>query len=170
MYISFCTERSLVNEVIFGMSDKRIAIGELWRKVNHGVHDRFRQAFKETEMPFSLLIMLRQISKHPGATVSEVARHTGMVKSHISKSVEQMVSQGLVEKRPDPQDQRLQRLYLTEGAQKTAAQMEAFAHRAWLQVVEEVSDEDLDQVQKGFQILLDALERTKAKTDKDQLV
>lgn len=149
------------------MSDKRIEIGELWRKISHGLHDTFRQAFKEAAIPISTLMMLRPIGKHPGVTVSEMARHTGMVKSHISTTVDQLVKKGLVEKRPDPQDQRLQRLYLTEPAEQFAAEVEEQVQRAWRQVVEQVSDEELDLVLRGFQILQNALERTKKKAEKD---
>ena len=147
------------------MSDKRIAIGELWRAVNHSIHDRFRQAFKEPALPFGMMMMLRQIGKEPGVTVSEIARRSGLAKSHISKQVDLLASRDMVEKRPDPQDQRLLRLYPTEAAQQAAADMEASVQRAWLQVVEELSEDDLDQVYKGFQILKEALERSKAKTE-----
>lgn len=147
------------------MSDKRIEIGELWRKINHGLHDTFRQAFKEAELPVGTLMMLRPIGKHPGVTVSEMARRTGMVKSHISTTVDQLVKKGLVEKRPDPQDQRLQRLYLTEPAQQYATAVETKLQAVWVQVVEELSEDELDQVYRGFQILKEALERSKAKTE-----
>lgn len=147
------------------MTDKRIAIGELWRAVNHSIHDRFRHAFKEPSLPLGTLMLFRQIGREPGTTVSEIARACGIAKSHISKQVDLLASRDLVEKRPDPQDQRLQRLYLTEAARQAAADMEASVHRAWLQVVEEISEDDLDQVYRGFQILKEALERAKVKTE-----
>ncbi|MDF2630058.1 MAG: MarR family transcriptional regulator [Symbiobacteriaceae bacterium] len=147
------------------MQDKRIAIGELWREVNHGVHDRFRQAYKDPSLPFGMLIMLRQISKEPGITVSEMARRSGLAKSHISKQIDLLDSRGLVEKRPDPQDQRLLRLYLTKAAEEAAAELERVAQQAWLQVVGELADDEVDAVFKGFQLLRDALERSKRKTE-----
>lgn len=53
-----------------------------------------------------------------GVIVSELARHTEAAKSHVSNVIDQLVERDCVEKRPDPGDQRLQRLYVTRAAQR----------------------------------------------------
>jgi DNA-binding MarR family transcriptional regulator len=48
--------------------------------------------------------------------VSELARRSGIAKSHISHVIDELSRRGWVEKRADPADQRILRLYLTELA------------------------------------------------------
>lgn len=148
------------------MPDQRHEIGELWHKVNREVHDRARQAFRGSKLPPVTLIMVRLMKKYPGITVGELARKSDMVKSHVSNMVEQLVREGFVEKRTDPSDQRLLRLFLTQAATDLIAEMEARVHQLWTSVMEDVPEEDLDDVLRGFRILVNALERSKAKNEK----
>lgn len=143
------------------MSDvDRRAIGDLWREVNKQIHERFRHAFKPFDFPPSALILLRNLEKEPGLTVSELARRSGTVKSHVSKLVDQLVAQGFLEKQNDPADQRLIRVYITETTRKAKAEMEALAHSLWGEVMDQISPDELTQVSSGLRILLNALERS----------
>lgn len=148
------------------MPDMRHEIGELWHKVNREVHEHIRHAFRGSELPPVTLILLRYIRKEPGITVGELARKSDMVKSHVSNMVEQLVRQGLVEKRTDPSDQRLLRLFVTQAAVDFTAAMEARSRKAWASVMEALSEEELADVLRGLIILVKALERSKTKPEK----
>lgn len=149
------------------MPDSRQEIGELWHKVNREVHDRIRQAFRGANMPPVTLILLRHIEKQPGITVGELARQSDMVKSHVSNMVEQLVRRGFVEKRTDPSDQRLLRLFMTQAATDFRKTMEARAHGAWASMMEDVPEAGLNDVLHGLRILVTALENSKAKSEKE---
>ncbi len=149
------------------MSSPRAEIGELWRQIHRETRDRFRQAFRGCELPFIALILLRQIKMQPGVTVSELARQSGTVKSHVSKMVEQLVRQGYVEKKPDPTDQRLLRVYLTQTATDTMAGMEDRAHGIWSEVMEEIPEGQIADVTRGLRILLAALESANRKLNRE---
>lgn len=165
-YSWFCAERFFVNEVQKCMENVRAEIGELFRQVNREIHERFRHAFKEKEMPpFGTMIMLRVIDHHPGVTVSELARRSGMVKSHISKTLEQLESQGQVEKRPDPEDQRLLRIFLTRAAREDIKQKEALATALWSEVLEQLPDAELEAAVRGLRVLRDAFGKANARPD-----
>src|SRR5262249_12434124 len=62
-----------------------------------------------------MMVML-QIQREPGVTLSELARRSGIAKSHVSGTVEALHRRGMVAKQTDPDDQRLLRLYLTDAA------------------------------------------------------
>jgi len=145
------------------MPDPRTEIGELWRSVNREMHERFRQAFQGCDLPFGTLILLRVIKGEPGITVGELARRSGMVKSQVSKLVEQLVQQGHVQKQADPSDQRLVRITPVATATGSLAEMEARARAAWAAVVDEVPDAQLADVARGLQILLTALAKAQEK-------
>lgn len=139
------------------MADPRIAVGELWREVNRSIHDRFRQAWRGSDLHPGAMFMLRHLRTEPGLSVSELARRAGVVKSGASKWVDQLSQMGLVAKRPDPDDQRLLRLFLTgEGALKIQ-EMEANVETAWLSLIEAISPADLAEVEKGLRILKEAV-------------
>jgi DNA-binding MarR family transcriptional regulator len=111
------------------------------------------------------LILFRHISEEPGVPVSELARRSGLVKSHVSKMIEQLVQQGYVEKRTDPTDHRLLRIYRTENAPGTMSEMEARAHEVWSSIMAELPEEQLEDVVRGLRVLLMALEKSTRKTD-----
>ncbi|WP_019373176.1 MarR family winged helix-turn-helix transcriptional regulator [Melaminivora alkalimesophila] len=142
------------------MTSLRTEIPELWRQLNRQMHERFRATFRESDIQPHAFFMLRQITTNPGVTVSELARRVGMVKSHVSKTVDQLTRQGYLEKRADEADQRLVRLYATRSAQSLMAETEAIARRAWDEVLDRVAPEQLETVAEGLRILLSALEQS----------
>lgn len=147
------------------MPELRGEIGQLWYSVNREVHDRLRQAFRESDIPIMGLILLRTIDHCPGVTVGELARRSGTVKSHVSKTVERLARQGYVDRRPDPDDQRLVRLFLTKASADIMGDMEARAKVVWSGITAGMEPEQLAEVTRGLRILLQALESTKEKVD-----
>lgn len=113
------------------------------------------------------LMMMRQIEHEPGVSVSELARRSGTVKSHVSKTVDQLVALGLAEKRPDPQDQRLLRVYSTPAASEFKKQMEARALAHWSEVTADIPEADLAAVEHGLRILLGAVTKANSKVEKE---
>ena len=150
------------------MPGQRTEVGELWRKINKDIHHRFRDAFRGCDLPFGGLLLLRHIGRQPGVTVGELARRSGMVKSHVSKMLEQLVRQGYVERRADPADKRLVRAYVTQSATDRMAEMEARAQDAWSAVMDEVPEAQLEDVARGLRILLAALETANGKVNGDR--
>lgn len=140
-----------------------VEMSELWRACNREMHERFREAFRGSDIPFGVVMLLRHITHQPGVTVSELARRSGVVKSHISNMMEQLVRQGLIDKRPDPDDQRLVRIYLTPTATTQMSDLEARVHSVWAAVVDEIPEGQSADVRRGLQILLEALRKSNRK-------
>lgn len=89
-------------------------LAELLHDINRGMGKYARDIFAANDMPFSLLMISRHIKAEPGITVSEMARRTGIAKSHISNQIRKLEERGWVEKRFDINDQRIIRIYLSE--------------------------------------------------------
>lgn len=68
---------------------------------------------RRPELPPGAPLALHLIHSRPGLTVSELSRAAGQAKSNTSVLVDQLSGVGLVEKRADPSDQRLARVYAT---------------------------------------------------------
>lgn len=149
------------------MTGLRAEIGSLWHATNRAIHDRIRSAFRGCDHPIGALILLRHVKGEPGLTISELARQTGMVKSHISKMVDQLVAKGFAEKRADEADQRLVRIYVNAAGEESLARMEARAMAAWAEVAEHVPEAELPGLVQGLRVLLDAIERANGKASEE---
>jgi DNA-binding MarR family transcriptional regulator len=86
---------------------------ELTYEFSRTVSRQWKDVFKEHGLSPAPLLVLRQIYREPGLTVSDIARRTDIAKSHVSRTVESLSRQGYVEKRPDPTDQRVLRIHPT---------------------------------------------------------
>jgi len=125
----------------------------LLKDVNKALHDLARTAWHEHGLARPAAIVMREVDHHPGVTVSGLSRITGLAKSNVSKAVETLVEMGFVEKRSDPSDQRLSRLFATDKAK-------AHFHRMLNEVLKSVSaaisglpDEQLDLIIESLEAL-----------------
>jgi DNA-binding MarR family transcriptional regulator len=133
-------------------------VGELWRAINRVAHAGIRQAFRGSDLGPPAMFVLGQLSREPGLTINEIARRTGIAKSHISNTVNALARDAYVEKKPDEEDARLVRVYLAPAAQGLIADLEERSHEAWRGAVQKLSDKDRAAVLKSLRLLLDALE------------
>ncbi len=96
------------------MSDVHEQLTEILHDINRNMGKYARDVLSKHDMPFSLLIISKHIKVEPGITISEMARKTGIAKSHISTQIRKLEERGWVEKRSDASDQRILRLYLSQ--------------------------------------------------------
>jgi DNA-binding MarR family transcriptional regulator len=107
------------------------------------------------------LVVLRAISEHPGATLNEVARLTGLPKSRVSVLISDLADQGIVRKESDSRDSRLVRIHITsEGSRRTAEWSET-AQKAIGSLLQPCSDDDLAVIATGLATLQRAFELAK---------
>jgi DNA-binding MarR family transcriptional regulator len=87
--------------------------------------------------------LFRYLYRHPGATVSELARGVNAAKSNVSVALERMAEQGWVVKTPDPDDQRLIRVELTDGFKSRAQELRRAYRRSLAELFHSLSPERL---------------------------
>jgi len=61
--------------------------------------------------------VLGYFARHPGATPSDLAQHTGRDKGQLARLIGGLRERGLLDARPDEHDRRITRLHLTPAAQ-----------------------------------------------------
>jgi DNA-binding MarR family transcriptional regulator len=105
--------------------------------------------------PFSPPIAVLVIVKKRGpVSMSAIAQELSYSKQNLTKIVDQLVKQGLVERTPDPSDRRVLNIELTEGGrQYMAARRERIRERL-VQDLSHLSDAELEE-------LFDTFERVK---------
>lgn len=88
-------------------------------------YDVVKREFGIIRAEYMLLLCL---SHYPVLTAQEVSRLTGRPRNSISRAVHRMVSEGYIERVPDPEDGRQARLTITHGGRllhdKIASQMQ----------------------------------------------
>lgn len=97
------------------MSDVHEQLAEILHDINRNMGKYARDVLSKHDMPFSLLVISKHIKAEPGITISEMARRTGIAKSHVCTQIRKLEERGWVEKRSDASDQRVLRLYLSQS-------------------------------------------------------
>ena len=70
---------------------------------------------------------LRVLAERDGITQRDLADTLHLARPTVTKMVQALERSGAVERRPDPDDQRLTRVYLTGGGRELAAEMNGVA-------------------------------------------
>jgi len=87
------------------------------RSVQREFRRHYVQLAGDHGLPFPVagpgLVLLQEISEHPGVTLNEVARTTGPNKSRVSVLMSDLADQGIVRKDGDARDGRFVRLCIT---------------------------------------------------------
>ena len=136
---------------------------ELLLELVHALHRRMIECVqpvaRQYELSHMAMFLLRMIENTPGETVSDLARRGEIAKSHISTTIDLLAEQGFVDKRPDPQDRRLTRLYPTEKARALGESILAQAQRSLSVVLDDVDPATVAALVDQLRLVLDAFER-----------
>jgi DNA-binding MarR family transcriptional regulator len=141
------------------LSDRSEKLIGLLKDVNRALHDIARSVFHEYGLARPAALVIREIDRHPGITVSALARTTGLAKSNVSKSVDVLVEMGFVEKRSDPLDQRLSPLYATDRAQAHFREMWSEVIKRLSNVITALSEDELDSIIASLQTLKEVIDK-----------
>ncbi len=132
-------------------------LDSLLKEVSHGLFSLMRDIMHSRGTPLRGGRLIHQLLKEPGLTVSEASRSLGMAKSHTSNLLDELQKCGLVEKRPDPSDQRLTRVYVTEGAKKEQDRARAELLETLTAVASRLPPGKIGELIQGLTALRDAL-------------
>jgi DNA-binding MarR family transcriptional regulator len=133
----------------------------LLRSVQREFRRQYLELAGDHGLPFPLagpgLALLQEISEHPGVTVNEVARLSGLPKSRVSVIMSGLAAQGVVRKESDSHDSRLVRLCITPEGSDRIVEWSALAQQAMGHLLQPLSDEELVVVAQGLAALQRAL-------------
>jgi DNA-binding MarR family transcriptional regulator len=90
-------------------------------------------------------------------SMSEIAARLGVTVSTSSGAVERLVELGLLARSDDPNNRRQVRVSVTDRGSATLGQLRELSSRPLRTLLERVSDEDLDTIERAIRIMADAL-------------
>jgi DNA-binding MarR family transcriptional regulator len=86
--------------------------------------------------------VLSFVGRRPGATQSEVVAYCARDKGQVARLIGGLRERGLIEARPDADDRRIQRLYLTDAGRESQAVVQQRRARVARLAVEDLDDEE----------------------------
>ncbi|MBX6389414.1 MAG: MarR family transcriptional regulator [Frankia sp.] len=97
--------------------------------------------------------LLRLLSREPGLSVRAAAQALAMRPHNLSTLLTDLVDAGLVERRGDPRDRRVARLYLAESARAEVAGVEQELHAAVVAALARLTDVDQGRIRSALPAL-----------------
>lgn len=88
--------------------------------VQNGISKQFRERTRHLGISRSQWRVLTTLASRPGATQTEIAELIGIGRAPLGKNVDRLEAQGWVERRNDPEDRRVNRLYLSRDMEPIA--------------------------------------------------
>jgi DNA-binding MarR family transcriptional regulator len=146
-----------------GRAETQDKVAGLLRDVVRGFRQQHVDLAAGEQFPFPVyglsLAAVREISEHPGITVNELARLTGLPKSRVSVLMTRLAAQRIVRKDGDEHDSRLVRLRITPHGRQCVADWTAASQRAIGALLQPLGDDELDIIARGLAALQRAFRR-----------
>ena len=114
----------------------------LLAQVGHLQHISVRRGIEALGLYRGQPQMLSALWEQEGLTHSELAAKMHVQPATVSKMVQRMERSGFVERRRDPTDERISRVFLTERGRAVRNEVEAWFHEFEAAYTEGLSDED----------------------------
>ena len=117
--------------------------------------------------------VLKAVLMHGPVRMSEIGRHMGISKPYMTALVDKLISEGLVERVPDPDDRRVVNVRITDAGKEEIKDFTVCAREAILKNLSSLDSEDIstlhEMVQniRGIVSKLNQEEPGKRRTGKD---
>jgi DNA-binding MarR family transcriptional regulator len=89
--------------------------------------------------------LLSHLEERDGRRATDLAAHYALDKSTVSRQVAALERAGLIERRPDPEDHRVQVLHLTDAGRRILAQVTENRQAAFRERLADWPEEDLQR-------------------------
>jgi len=146
-----------------GLDPERSALAhEIW-ELNLRVHDQAMRLVGPSEIPLDLTVqqlrVLNLVAAEPGMTSQDLANGLAVSAPTASGLVDRLVEKDILERRHDPEDGRVRRLYLTELGEQAAREGDSLFERALVAVIQLMSLEDMQAMKRSSQTMLEVFSR-----------
>jgi DNA-binding MarR family transcriptional regulator len=107
--------------------------------VAHGSFDEAKRPCG-TPLPMPYAHALLELNEHDGLSVTELAASLSIDRSNVSRLVQRLEVDGMVERKPHPTDGRATALYLTAEGERRAEDIDAVSAEHFLTLLERLND------------------------------
>lgn len=140
--------------------DTHKALTAYWRSLT--IVDPLRmEAWDDARVTLPLLRVLVYLREHPSAATGDIARYMSVTSSNVTRLVERLVQQGLVQREEDSADRRFLRHSLTPEGEALLGNVEQRATSFVAHIFDELSDSELRHLTEVLEKLWEAAKRSR---------
>ena len=121
--------------------------------VQNGLAKQFRERTRHIGLSRSQWRVLTSLSGRPGVTQTELADLVGIGRAPLGKIIDRLEQEQWVERRADPHDRRVNRLYLTRDTGPIDEPTRRISHQLLDELLQDVPEEDKLAFQRTVQHL-----------------
>jgi MarR family transcriptional regulator for hemolysin len=103
-------------------------IGRLLFLAHRSVHDELDRRLSEHGASLWNWVLLKEAANAEGASQRQLAQHMRIEPPTLVRHLDKLAEQGLVERRPDPDDRRVVRVVVTAAGRERLAELHAIVH------------------------------------------
>jgi len=118
--------------------------------------DYWAAQFGMTRAQWAVLVRL---DRSEGLNQSELAEMLDLQPITLTRLLDKLCDSGLIERRPDPDDRRAKRLFLTSAARPLLKQLGTLGENTMASVLEGVASEDVEQMVSQLEVVRENLRR-----------
>jgi DNA-binding MarR family transcriptional regulator len=130
------------------------AMIELNRMSRSGRADRQRSELAGVDLTGVAQRLLHPVFEHGPQRLAEIARRTGTDPGIVTRQVDVIEREGLVERRPDPTDRRALLLHLTRKGRRIAAELRAVQDEIFARQLADWSKAELESAARVMERLV----------------
>src|ERR1700733_4714057 len=101
--------------------------------------------------------VLVRLDRAQGLNQSELAEMLDLQPITLTRLLDKLCDSGLIERRPDPDDRRAKRLFLTSAARPLLKQLGTLGENTMASALEGVASEDVEQMVSQLEVVRDNL-------------
>ena len=135
-------------------------IGKLLGHVSHLHRQRLHNVFEGLGLHRGQSHVLRALWHNEGQTHSELAAHRCVQPSTISRMLQRMEKDGFIIRRPDPDDQRISRVYLTDHGRAVQDEIHRTLHAIEMETMAEFTPAEQALLRRFLMQMRDNLQST----------
>ena len=142
----------------------RAALVAYWRSL--AIVDPLRiEAWDDARVTLPLLRVIAYLREHAGAATGDIARYMSVTSSNVTRLIDRLVQQGLVQREEDRDDRRFLRHSLTNEGEAMLGNVQQRATAFVAHIFDELSDDDLERVIDVFDRLWAAAKQSRHRMD-----
>jgi len=137
------------------------AIGRLLKNMHQSVRHAIDESLRKEriDVSFAHFVTLYTLASEPGIAGAELARRAFVTAQTMNTILRRMERDGAIERRPHPTNQRADSWYITKAGQTSMSKAQVVAERVWSQMFEELSEQEVRQLQRLLERCLAGLDQ-----------
>ena len=125
---------------------EEMSIDELIHKISHRQHSFRHNLLGDLHLHRGQPRVLHSLQKKNGQTMRELATNLDVQPPTVTRTIDRMSKAGFVERRPDPDDQRVTRVYITQKALDLDKRLDVIKTQLEHQITKDFKVEELQQL------------------------